>query len=255
MTHASTAGTVVIGVDDSTGSEIAVDWAGSLARARGWPVTLVYAFPDVMHPAIRGFAGIDRELRVEGRQIVDRVESRLRSGQSFEGPIGRRVEAGTPADVLGEASRDARLMVVGRRGQGGFMNMLIGSTAYSIAEHSACPVVVVPQEWQEREMSARPVLLGLDDRDDTEAIAFAFDYADATQRQLHAVMSVRRSRTRTSPQISTARHTRNGSLRSARFSRSASPMVSVAAQKWPSPPRWSWVTPSGSCWSRRRQLA
>ena len=65
--------------------------------------------------------------------------------------------------------------------------MLIGSTAYGVAEHAACPVVVVPQEWSAKEMSTQPVLLALDDRDDADAIVFAFDYADAMQRPLRAV--------------------------------------------------------------------
>ncbi len=55
------------------------------------------------------------------------------------------VVQGHPAHVLltMSAEPDVDLLVVGSRGHGGFVGLLIGSTSAYCAEHAACPVMVV----------------------------------------------------------------------------------------------------------------
>lgn len=54
------------------------------------------------------------------------------------------IRDGTSAVVLRDASRTARMMVVGASGHGRFMaSVALGSTANQLATHAACPVVVV----------------------------------------------------------------------------------------------------------------
>jgi nucleotide-binding universal stress UspA family protein len=66
----------------------------------------------------------------------------------FEFPGRHRtlLENGPPVLVLLKvAEREAAdLTVVGRRGEGGFAELLLGSTSHQLAEHSRCPVVIVP---------------------------------------------------------------------------------------------------------------
>ena len=55
-----------------------------------------------------------------------------------------KVVEGSPVDVLHDESRDAAVVVVGSRGRGGFSGLLLGSVSQRVAQHAACPVVIVP---------------------------------------------------------------------------------------------------------------
>src|SRR5262249_47027186 len=50
---------------------------------------------------------------------------------------------GEPADALLERGADVDLIVVGRRGLGGFKTLLLGSVSQQVVQHATCPVVIV----------------------------------------------------------------------------------------------------------------
>jgi nucleotide-binding universal stress UspA family protein len=56
------------------------------------------------------------------------------------------VSDGSPVLALLQAATDAAadLIVVGRRGSGGFPGLLLGSTSHELTAHAHLPVVVVP---------------------------------------------------------------------------------------------------------------
>jgi nucleotide-binding universal stress UspA family protein len=53
-----------------------------------------------------------------------------------------QVIEGSPGLALVDASRDADLLVVGSRGHGEFMDILLGSVGIHCATHAHCPVLV-----------------------------------------------------------------------------------------------------------------
>jgi nucleotide-binding universal stress UspA family protein len=87
---------------------------------------------------------LSAEQRAELRDVVERdwCKPLAEAGVEF------RVELteGTPTLVIMEAVRtsDAQLVVVGRRGRGGFVELLLGSTSHQLAHHLAGPLVIVP---------------------------------------------------------------------------------------------------------------
>jgi nucleotide-binding universal stress UspA family protein len=67
-------------------------------------------------------------------------------GQDRPARLSSTVKFGSPAKVLIEESKDAQLLIVGRRGHGGFLGQVMGSVSSVCAAHAACPVLVVGQE-------------------------------------------------------------------------------------------------------------
>ncbi len=59
---------------------------------------------------------------------------------------GRTVEGG-PRALLGVANHEhADAIVVGRRGRGGLVELVLGSFSHHLVHHSSLPVIVVPHE-------------------------------------------------------------------------------------------------------------
>ena len=51
---------------------------------------------------------------------------------------------GSPEDALDEAAQGASMLVLGTRGHGGFMGLLLGSVTSHTLDHLRCPTTVVP---------------------------------------------------------------------------------------------------------------
>ncbi|MED7955066.1 universal stress protein [Streptomyces sp. BE303] len=133
---------VVVGVDGSPSSMAALRWALEFARLSGSAVEAVAAWD---YPPLSGWGlsvpgpEIEEAARLALADVVKREAEAIRPPV----PIRQRTEYGHPADILLEASRRARLLVVGTRGLGGFTGTLLGSVSRHCVEHAHCPVVVV----------------------------------------------------------------------------------------------------------------
>ncbi|WP_329282259.1 universal stress protein [Streptomyces sp. NBC_01451] len=173
---------VVAGVDRSARSRIAADWAAHEALSHGLPLRVVHVTP--LH-------GLDApELwpyRPEG--VATRVAAELVAAHP-----ALRVEsvrlAGAAAPALRFQSRDAEMIVLGARGEGGRAGLSLGSTALSVAGGAVCPVVLVPSGLAGTGRGRRPdkVTLAVDARDPADgAIGFAFDTARTRGLRLHVL--------------------------------------------------------------------
>lgn len=142
MTTNSDRARVIVGVDGSDNSRLALQWAAFLAAPLGARLEAVGAWqvPATIGPAV---AQWDPEA-----EMLTAVRDSVRAAFGAEPPlpVDISVREGGAAHVLLEASKGGRLLVVGSRGHGGFAGLLLGSVSASVAEHAKCPVLVVHGE-------------------------------------------------------------------------------------------------------------
>jgi len=137
----SAPGRIVVGHDGSPSSFDALSWAAHQAALTGSALEIVMTWE---WPSSYGWAvPIPDDFNPESdmKQSLDAAVARL----SAEHPglqLGARLVSGHPAPVLVEASKGAELLVVGSRGHGEFVGMLIGSVSEHCAANAYCPVLV-----------------------------------------------------------------------------------------------------------------
>lgn len=132
---------IVVGVDGSAASIEALQWAARTADNTGAELVAVTTWD---YPASYGMtAGFgDWDPAADAQKIADQAIA-----AAFPEPrpdtVRTVISQGHPAEILIEASRDAEMLVVGSRGRGGFVGLLLGSVSAYCAEHALCPVVVI----------------------------------------------------------------------------------------------------------------
>jgi nucleotide-binding universal stress UspA family protein len=135
---------VVVGVDGSDNSIAALRWAGTYAAFTGSRIRAVTAWEYPSYADTSGMATFPSlALLVESAQATV-AEALVEAKIDDDVEVVTDVVEGHPARVLLDRSRDASLLVVGRRGHGGVIGFFTGSVATACANHSAVPVVIVP---------------------------------------------------------------------------------------------------------------
>jgi len=137
-----TAAPVVVGVDGSEESRLALRWAFEYAQISGVPVEVLMAW-DI--PPTYGWAPSYDDVDFEkfAKKAQETVEEIVRGMLGDNASVTWRVERGHPAPILVAASEHAQLLVVGSRGHGAFAEMLLGSVSQHCVHHAHCPVVVI----------------------------------------------------------------------------------------------------------------
>jgi nucleotide-binding universal stress UspA family protein len=139
---------IFVGVDGSTGSHRALEWAVREAGIRKAPLTVV-----TVQQAVVGFFGTtvvypgDDELtQIARKTALTETEEVLDQVADDSRPASVAVQAvlGVPAEELLKAAVDGDMIVVGSRGAGGFKKLLLGSVSSYAVHHGHCPVVVIP---------------------------------------------------------------------------------------------------------------
>ena len=137
----STVPPVVVGVDGSEHAGRALRWAIDEARTHGWPILLVHGIElGVAAASPYGSGVVLEQLQEAGQQVLDEA---VRVVKDAGVPVETRMEVGSSAHALIEASRGAAMLVVGSRGHGGFAGLLLGSVSSACVHHAHCPVVVL----------------------------------------------------------------------------------------------------------------
>jgi nucleotide-binding universal stress UspA family protein len=178
-------GRVVVGVDGSDTSLIAVQWAANEARLRGCGLTLVASIsPPVsaagFGPAYPPALDLIGSMQTQAQSMLDEV-----SASFGDIDVLTHVEVGSPSGVLIQASEHAAMVVLGSRGRGGFKGLLLGSVGAQVASHTDCPSIIIRSAPR---TDAKQVVVGIDESPAAQAaVAFAFDFADRHSCEVIAV--------------------------------------------------------------------
>jgi len=134
-------GRIVAGFDGAESSLHALSWAARQAvlTEATLEVVMTWEWPSSYGWAVPIPDDFDPE--ADTRKVLDTAIA----GALSEHP-GLKAEArlinGHPAPILVEASKGADLLVVGSRGHGEFVGMLIGSVSEYCVTNAHCPVLV-----------------------------------------------------------------------------------------------------------------
>ncbi|MEU1473915.1 universal stress protein [Streptomyces sp. NPDC005760] len=171
---------LVVGVDGSESSLVAVDWAVDEAARRDVPLRLVYAS---LWQRYEG-AALQDSLERPAEQVM--AENTV--AVAAERARRRNPEVKTTTEVLAEDAvhallnegRNATALVTGSRGRGELSGLLLGSVSLAVAGRAHCPVVVVRGDAAGLEGAHERILLGAGEPTTSgEAVRFAFREAEA----------------------------------------------------------------------------
>lgn len=137
----NTTAKVIVGVDGSDSSVQALRFAARLAPGLGAGIHAVacWDFPQIY----AGYVPPDFEAfeSAAGETLADTLAKAF--GPELPAGLSQELVRGPAPAKLVEAGADAVMLVVGRRGHGGFMGMHLGSVSSACVSHAACPVLVV----------------------------------------------------------------------------------------------------------------
>lgn len=175
---------IVVGVDGSAASRVAIDWAARDAALKRVPLTLVHVLPGaavqawVQVPLPTQFIEDEqqnaREVLADALSVVEAATAGVEHLR-----IDQKVIPGPAIPALTDLTKDADLIVVGSRGLGTVGRLLLGSVSTGLVQHAHCPVAVIHDEDPLIPHPAQaPVVVGIDGSPASEhATAIAFDEA------------------------------------------------------------------------------
>lgn len=132
---------IVVGVDGSVGSIAALRRAEHLATAIGahveaiacWSVPAALAVPYAL-----GTVNFEDGARKNLEETMVKA-----FGEKTPDNVSTRLVQGLPRQTLVESSDGAEMLVVGRRGRGGFAGLLLGSVSQACVSYARCPVLIM----------------------------------------------------------------------------------------------------------------
>ncbi|MFB7226848.1 universal stress protein [Streptomyces fimicarius] len=129
---------LVVGVDGSEPSGAALALAFEEADLRRCALHAI----AVWQPPVFTLSSGDTLFHDERRHLSETVAGWREKYPDVE--LRPEVRIGSPVEVLAEAGERALGIVVGRRGQGGYTGMRVGSVVHGLLHRAHCPVITVP---------------------------------------------------------------------------------------------------------------
>jgi nucleotide-binding universal stress UspA family protein len=137
---------IVVGVDGSPSSKVALIWALRQAELTDASVEAVIAWHLPVAAGGIPFAPAGTMIGADFEDVA-RIVLTAAIAEAVDPASAVKISStaieGNAAQVLLEAAKGAELLVVGSRGHGGFAGALLGSVSQHCAHHAPCPLVIV----------------------------------------------------------------------------------------------------------------
>lgn len=138
---------IVVGVDGSEASQLAIAWAAEEASTRGVPLIATYAW---MPPLTPGLEYLWSEELVNAQQAAaEEAIAIATAGLAERYPdieIRREIVQAPPVTAILQTGEQAEMIVLGNRGRGGFSRLLLGSVSHGVLQALPCPTIVTRVE-------------------------------------------------------------------------------------------------------------
>ncbi|AAT89919.1 hypothetical protein ATY41_12195 [Leifsonia xyli subsp. xyli] len=131
---------ILVGMDGSPASIAALRWAGRLSTVLDIPV---HAVPLWSYAPWGEYVTVAIDTPETDAETARREAIAAVFGDDPPARFRSEVIPGAVAATLVKLSRTSDLFVLGSRGHGGFVGLLLGSVSAVCAAHSACPVMIM----------------------------------------------------------------------------------------------------------------
>ncbi|MET7451949.1 universal stress protein [Streptomyces sp. NPDC005574] len=171
---------LVVGVDGSEASLLAVDWAVDEAARHGLSLRLVYASLWERYEGATASTGPDRPFE---RALQENIVASAADRSERRDPdvkVSTDIIPEDAADALLHEGHHAHALVTGSRGRGGAKGLLLGSVGLTVAARAYCPVIVIRGDRAGVAGSHGRILLGAGEPvSSAAAVRFALREAEA----------------------------------------------------------------------------
>jgi nucleotide-binding universal stress UspA family protein len=165
---------LVVGVDGSDQSRAALRWAAAMAASTRIALRVVEVWSGG-DPA----SELETAERIKA-ELADYSHAAL-EGVTPDPPIDFEALQGGPAEALLKRVTADSGLVLGSRGRGGFLGLLLGSVSRACIEHAPCPVMIVRREPPP--LAGSTILVG---HDGSPAARLALEWAVELSRAVQA---------------------------------------------------------------------
>ncbi|MFF8556929.1 universal stress protein [Streptomyces sp. NPDC015501] len=171
---------VIAGVDGTSDSLLAADWAAREARRQDTPLVLLHGYERF------GF-GEDGYEDEEARKLLDASLTWVREHHDdieVKGELAVRPES----ELFVERGNDAQMIVLGSRRPGPVTGFILGSVGLRVLSQAACPVVLIRGGTVSQQPQDGEIVVGVpEDEEEADAVLeFAFRAAATRGAPLRA---------------------------------------------------------------------
>ncbi len=150
---------IIVGFNGTESSAEALRWAGDEADRHGVELVVVHAWDYPYAPTNTGDVQGRDLTEIDAACTLDKVVETAR--ERCAAVVTPTLVEGGPVTALLDTARDGDILVLGSRGRGALRSRIFGSTANSILDAAAIPVVIIgadPDEDHSTNLDAEPAL-------------------------------------------------------------------------------------------------